>query len=465
MSGNDIIKLETERLILRQFKLSDAEAMHQNITSIPEVVRFMCYDVCDNLDATQKHVNQWFEYFDKLIPGSSWCVFAIILKSSNELIGTIDFHENNREARAAEIGYQIGRTWWGKGYTTEALRIVIDYCFSRIGLNRLWADYDSRNVASGKVLLKAGMLYEGTARQCYVRKGHIVDKVSYAILAEDYFKESKTGWERDNRTHFDDIVLNYDKVRWDYPAELFTDAIKYAGVGDGKQAIEIGAGTGKATAPFLDVGYSVTAVEMGQNMTEFLLDKFRGYANFNVITSTFEEAPLEENSYDLIYAASAFHWVDAEVGCPKVLRLLKSGGAFTLFRNNAIRPEGDDLDIAIEAVYDKHYYNHYKRYNRPVGISKMTYEDYLQPAEIHRGFRFESLEQYGFRDIMMKLYDATRAYSADEYIALLETYSDHRALPNDNRAALYEGVRNAIIKHGGYQKLNFVFQLYMGRKT
>ena len=276
--------------------------------------------------------------------------------------------------------------------------------------------------------------------------------------------DGKTGWERDNRTHFDEIVVNYDKIRWDYPAELFADALKYSGPGKGKRAIEIGAGTGKATAPFLDAGYAVTAVEMSANMTGFLLDKFDGYKNFDVITSTFEETRLEDNSYDLVYAASAFHWVDTEIGCPKVLRILKSGGAFILFRNNAIPPDDDDLYEAIQAVYEKHFYSYYKTDNRPVRIFEMTEEDFRKPAEIHRGFRFDSLEQYGFEEVTMKLYYATRAYSADEYIALLATYPDHRALPDDNRAALYTGVKDAIIKHGGQHKSNFIFQLYMGKK-
>ena len=276
--------------------------------------------------------------------------------------------------------------------------------------------------------------------------------------------DGKTGWERDNRIHFDEIVVNYDRIRWDYPDELFKDAMQYAGRGNGKRALEIGAGTGKATAPFLDAGYFVTAVEMGANMTEFLLNKFKAYSNFGVITSTFENALLENDSYDLIYAASAFHWVDAETGCPKVLRLLKSGGAFVLFRNNAVPVDDDELYADVQAVYEKHYYSHYKSDNRPVKISKMTEEDFRKPSEIYRGFRFESLEQYRFRDITMKLYDATRTYDADEYIALLETYSDHRALPDGNREALYSGIKKAIKKHGGQQKLNFIFQLYMGRK-
>jgi len=192
---NKKVRIETERLVLRCFELSDIGAMYHNWASDPEVVRFMCYDVCESLDDTRRHVDQWLEYFNGLPDGSSWYLFSIELKSSGELIGTIDFYENDREARAAEIGYQIGRAWWGNGYATEALRALIDYCFESVGLKRLWADHNSKNTASGKVLLKAGMLYEGTARQSYVRKGQLVDKVSYAVLKDDWlagkFKGSK----------------------------------------------------------------------------------------------------------------------------------------------------------------------------------------------------------------------------------------------------------------------------------
>ena len=178
--------IETDRLVMRPFDMSDAQSMFRNWASDPDVVRFLQYDVCETLKATEKHINQWFEYFNNLPLGSSWCLFAIELKSDGELIGTIDFHENDKEARAAEIGYQLGKAWWRMGYATEALRRVIQYCFEEVGLNRLWADHNSLNVASGKVLLKAGMLHEGTFRQYYVRKGELVDKCSYAILMDDW---------------------------------------------------------------------------------------------------------------------------------------------------------------------------------------------------------------------------------------------------------------------------------------
>ncbi|MDR2599146.1 MAG: class I SAM-dependent methyltransferase [Oscillospiraceae bacterium] len=274
---------------------------------------------------------------------------------------------------------------------------------------------------------------------------------------------NKTGWERKNRVHFDSIVATYDKIRWDYPDEIFSDIFEYCGSNASKRAIEIGAGTGKATEPFLDAGYDVTAVELGANMSAFLKDKYKKYKGFSVITSSFEDASLEDDSYDLIYSASAFHWVDASVGCPKVMNLLKDNSVFALFRNNASQQK-DELYDEVQLAYNKHYYSHYMNSKRPIDLSEMTVDDFLQPLEVQRGFRFDSLEQYGFRDVVMKLYKASCSYTAEDYIQLLDTYSDNRALPDDSREKLYHEIKNAIIKHGGHQKLNFIFQLYMGRK-
>ena len=94
----------------------------------------------------------------------------------------------------------------------------------------------------------------------------------------------------------------------------------------------------------------------------------------------------------------------------------------------------------------------------------MKYEDFLKPAEIYRGFRVECLEPYGFTDIAMKLHNASRTYGADEYITFLDTMSDHRAMPEEGRAALYGSIKEIILKHGGQLKMDSIFQLYMGRK-
>ena len=271
----------------------------------------------------------------------------------------------------------------------------------------------------------------------------------------------ETGWERNRRTHFDEIVLNYDRVRPEYPRALFEDITAYSGPGRGKKALEIGAGTGKATAPILAAVYDVTAVEIGANMAEFLRDKFRAHEGFRVIVSAFEDAILEEGGYDLVYAASAFHWVDAEIGCPKAFRLLKNGGTFALMRYNTFRFVDEALNEEIQAVYDKYYLGYYKQKKR---LPDRSREDFRKPSEILGGYGFEDMGRYGFRDVALNLYDVTRTFGADEYILFLDTLADHRNLPEGDRAALYAGVREAILRHGGQYGMDDVFQLYMGRK-
>jgi RimJ/RimL family protein N-acetyltransferase len=156
------ITLETERLILRRFTLDDAEAMFINWASDPEVTKFLIYQTCTTLDETKKRIAEWFAYLEK--------------------------YESDAYAKSAEVGYQLGKTWWGKGYAAEALKALICYLFDSVGLNRIWADYDPRNPNSGRVMQKAGLVYEGTSRQCKIRDGELVDRVHYAIIAEDYVR-------------------------------------------------------------------------------------------------------------------------------------------------------------------------------------------------------------------------------------------------------------------------------------
>ena len=266
------------------------------------------------------------------------------------------------------------------------------------------------------------------------------------------------GWKCNKKTEFDEIVILYDKIRPEYPEEIFEDIFHYSRFEKSKKALEIGAGTGKATSPFLNAGYDVTAVEIGVNMSEFLSNKFNEYKNFNIITTSFEDVLLEDESYDLIYSATAFHWVDSKIGCPKAFRLLKSGGTFALFRYTTVPSCGKALYEEIQAVYEKYFI---KPYKRPV---RKLFDEYKESSEIKRGFGFEDLKTYGFRDVTTLLYHAYKVFTAQEYIALLDTFTDHRNLPEVDRAALYTGIEEAIRRNSGQHKVDYVFQLCMGRK-
>jgi ribosomal-protein-alanine N-acetyltransferase len=181
------VRCETERLILRQFTANDAEAFHNNVISDPEVCRYTHFEPSKTIDDTLKRIKDWIANFDSVESGL-WNYFAITLKGSGELIGTIDYAVTDSEAKAAEVGYHLGRKWWRQGYASEALSELLRYLFEDVKLNRVWACHDARNPNSGGVMRKCGMRCEGTMRQCRVRKGELTDRVNYAILAEDYFK-------------------------------------------------------------------------------------------------------------------------------------------------------------------------------------------------------------------------------------------------------------------------------------
>lgn len=111
--------------------------------------------------------------------------FAIRLRTGGALIGSVGLRDIDPEHLQAELGFWIGREWWGNGYAREAAAAVIDFGFDSIGLNRICAHHMERNPSAGKVLQGAGMLREGLLRQRVRKWGAYEDVVVYAILRED----------------------------------------------------------------------------------------------------------------------------------------------------------------------------------------------------------------------------------------------------------------------------------------
>lgn len=114
--------------------------------------------------------------------------FAIIVRSSGELIGLCGLSRINREYESAEIGYWIGRQYWNRGHATGAVTALVDYAFRILGLNRVYSRYMRRNPASGRVLAKCGFVHEGTLRQHVKKWGKFEDIEMAAILKEDYLR-------------------------------------------------------------------------------------------------------------------------------------------------------------------------------------------------------------------------------------------------------------------------------------
>lgn len=155
----------------------------------------------------------------------------------------------------------------------------------------------------------------------------------------------------DKRLIFNENVENYDKWRPSYCNELFKDILAFSQIEQGKKAIEIGIGTGQATRPFLETGCELTAIELGKDLSEYSKLKFREYKNFTVCNTVFEEFECPNYSIDLIYSATAFHWIPDEIGYPKAFKLLKNDGTLALFWNRPfVSREDDELHRNIQKI-------------------------------------------------------------------------------------------------------------------
>jgi ribosomal-protein-alanine N-acetyltransferase len=177
--------ITTERLLLRRFTTDDAEAMYHNWASDSEVTKFLTWPPHQSVSATEEILKQWVEQYEN----PDYYSWAIVLKSLDEPIGSISVVKHDDRIAMAHIGYCIGKQWWRKGITSEALQAVIAFLFEKVGMNRIEARHDPNNPNSGKVMQKCGMLYEGTMRQADLNNQGVCDFSEYAILAEDYFRK------------------------------------------------------------------------------------------------------------------------------------------------------------------------------------------------------------------------------------------------------------------------------------
>ncbi len=184
------VTLESERLILRRFELSDADAMFRNWAGDPEVTKFLMWPTHSDVSVSQEVIGSWLPLYEN----PSHYSWAIVLKAPGEPIGSIAVVGQRDDIRMIHIGYCIGRRWWRQGYTSEALALLIRFFFEEVGVNRIESRHDPRNPNSGKVMAKCGLKYEGTLRQSNKNnQGGLCDAACYALCAEDYFGGQQKG--------------------------------------------------------------------------------------------------------------------------------------------------------------------------------------------------------------------------------------------------------------------------------
>lgn len=156
-------------------------------------------------------------------------------------------------------------------------------------------------------------------------------------------------------TAFNTVAEQYDRMRPTYVDALYDGVWKYGGFGPGTRAVEVGIGTGQATQPVLDRGASVTAVELGPELAAFCARKFSDNPGIRVVNLPFQDFDAPDGSCDLVYSASAFHWIPEELGYRKVFRMLRPGGVFARFANHPFKDkEKEALHEALQTLYAKY---------------------------------------------------------------------------------------------------------------
>ena len=174
--------LQTKRLILRRFVESDAEAMFENWASSAENLTYVTWDPHPDVDVTRNSIRNWVASY----ANPNYYKWAICLKENPEqVIGDISIVEMDKNDSSCEIGYILGKNYWSRGMMTEALKAVLDFCFTQAGFQKVRARYASLNPASGRVMEKAGMSYLKTIANGVERKDYVSDLIYYQIIRED----------------------------------------------------------------------------------------------------------------------------------------------------------------------------------------------------------------------------------------------------------------------------------------
>ncbi|GAA1276745.1 class I SAM-dependent methyltransferase [Sphaerisporangium rubeum] len=249
------------------------------------------------------------------------------------------------------------------------------------------------------------------------------------------------------RQTFDEDAELYDRSRPAYPAALYQDLAELTGAGPGCRVLEIGCGTGQATVPLAEMGCEIVAVELGAGMAKVARRNLAGFAGVEVVTAAFEDWPLPEQPFDLVFCATAFHWIDPAVRVEKSAAALRPGGALATVTTHHVLGGTVDFFVAVQDCYE--------RFDpaTPPGLRQSPAADIpMDGAEIEKSGRFGAPE--------FRRHEWDVPYTTAGYVDVLNTYSNHRALPPDARAGLYGCVASLIDgRHGGHVTKRYLAEL------
>jgi SAM-dependent methyltransferase len=237
------------------------------------------------------------------------------------------------------------------------------------------------------------------------------------------------------RTTFNEDAERYDRARPRYPVKMFDD-LTAAGVGPGARVLEIGCGTGQATVALAERGYRIVAVELGPEMATVARRNLARFDSVEVVTAAFEDWPLPDEPFDVVFSATAFHWVDPAVRVSKSADALRPSGLLATVQTEHIALGSEGFFVAVQDCYE--------RFDpaTPPGLRQQSASDIPEDErELASSGRFGSARFHR--------YEWELSYSTAEYLDLLLTYSGHRALPTAQRSGLLDCIAQLIDENNG----------------
>jgi SAM-dependent methyltransferase len=259
---------------------------------------------------------------------------------------------------------------------------------------------------------------------------------------------------RERRLAFGEVAELYDRTRPSYPPALVQDVLELAPLQDVPRALEVGAGTGKATVLFARRGVSVLALEPSPEMAAIAARNCAGLANVTIERTGFERWQRREPEFPLLFSAQAWHWISPELRYQQARAALQAGGVLAAFWN---RPDWaacalrDELEAA------------YRRAAPELLADGPMHPSYLGSSDVTGDWEPEIDAAAGFEMAEVRDYSWTCRYSSDEYARLLQTHSDHILLERGHRDALLQLVGAVIDDHGGVLELTYVTWLCLAR--
>ena len=238
---------------------------------------------------------------------------------------------------------------------------------------------------------------------------------------------------KSSRITFNKYADRYDTYRPDYPEELFDTIIGETGISGTSNLLEIGPGTGQATRALAKRKYSITAIELGDELAKVVRSNLLKYPKVQIVHGSFEATPFSESQFDLIYAATAFHWIKDEYKFTKTASLLKPKGHLAIIHTEYI--DGDDgADFLLKS---EHIYNEYLPSEEvtPRSIFTSRHIDDLRAPQI---------DDTLFKQSSFNIFSQTLSYSAEQYAGLLSTYSPVIALESKRRTIFLDKIKKLI---------------------